>query len=78
MVDNSSVSIFVNKKSTSENPNRQININMNAKEVEDMCTSVIYNTVISLSNVLTEIRHLVSLTFDTGNKLQANLRSKMI
>ena len=55
-----------------------MNINTNAKEVGDICTSVVYNTVTSLSNVLTEIRHLVSLIFDTGNKLQANLGGKMI
>ena len=54
-VDNSSVSIFVNKKSTSKNPNKQITIDKHAKEVEDICASVIYNAVTSLSNVLTEI-----------------------
>ena len=76
-MDNSSVSIFVNKKSTSKNPNKQITIDNHAKDLEDICASVICNSVTSLNNVLTEITHWLSPIIDTGNKLQETLGSNI-
>ena len=78
MVDDSSVTIFANKKSASKNPSKQINIDKNAKDVEDICANVVNNAVTLLSSVLPEIRYLLSPILDTGQKLQNKFKRSIL